>query len=318
MKIVFLTYVNRSGSTYLANLLSASNDICVCPEGDILVSLFLESPDKNFRLDRHLRTELAQILHSDRKLRSWGIEDDVFLQLEGINKNIDAFLTFLYYYQGTQKPDATSILFKSERLVDLCYDIERSKSEDIVVKYLSLIRDPRAVYASQKRTAVPGTGRKMSKNPVFTAIFWNHFARTNNKNLELIESHQILYHDLIQNMDETISGLSGYLEIDLQGISPGEGDLYGRLPDGYKPIHKYISEGPESKKINQWKEELNQEEIHLIERKCKKHLKDTGFEITGQVNVQLAGSTKVIYFTIIYQIVQFLKILLFHFKRIYD
>ena len=61
MIIILLTYVNRSGSTYLANLLSASDHICVCPEGDKLVSLFLESPDKTFRLDNQWKVKLEQI-----------------------------------------------------------------------------------------------------------------------------------------------------------------------------------------------------------------------------------------------------------------
>ena len=52
MTIAFLTYVNRSGSTYLANLLSASDAICVCPEGDKLVSLLLEYLLKSYGLGK--------------------------------------------------------------------------------------------------------------------------------------------------------------------------------------------------------------------------------------------------------------------------
>ena len=171
MKIVFLTYVNRSGSTYLANLLSASDDICVCPEGDMLVSLFLESPGKAFRLDRHRRAELEKLIHADSKLKYWGIGDDIFNVLEEVNSNIAVFLAFLQYYQLNQKPEASFILFKAERLADLIPVIEDSRISGNTFKYISMIRDPRGVYESQKRTQVPGTGRSMSSNPVFTAIF---------------------------------------------------------------------------------------------------------------------------------------------------
>lgn len=315
MTIILLTYVNRSGSSYLANLLSASDSVCVCPEGERLVSLFLESPGKTFRFDNHWKAKLSQILKLDRKLRTWGLGDDIYQALEGVSKNIDAFMAFLRCYQDKQKPDATSILFKAERLVDLFCDIEKSKIADIEVKYLSLVRDPRAVYASQKRTLIPGINRKMSKNPVFTAIFWNHFFRANIKNLELIEIHQILYRDLVANMDETISGLSGYLDLDLKGISPGGGDLLDRLPNGHRPIHQHITESPDSRKINQWREELSQEEIRLIEHKCRKHLIEGEFEIKVQNRAQLVETCKVIYFTLLYRIGHFMHRFRFHLKR---
>ena len=69
MTIILLTYVNRSGSTYLANLLSASENICVCPEGDRLVSLFLENPGVPFHYNTQWETKLSKILRSDGKLK---------------------------------------------------------------------------------------------------------------------------------------------------------------------------------------------------------------------------------------------------------
>jgi len=317
MKIVLLTYVNRSGSTYLANLLSASDDICVCPEGDMLVSLFLESPGKAFRLDHQWKAILSQIIESDRKLRSWGINTDIFPTLERADKYIDAFMAFLFYYKLKQKPEAISILFKAERLVDLFSNIERNNRNQIKIKYLHLIRDPRAVYASQKRTLFPGTNRKMSHNPVFTALYWNHFIKAKIKNQELVGSHQTIYHDLVENMEETISGLSEYLDLDLRGISPSKGDLTGRLPDGHNPIHQYISESPDSQKINQWMKELSQEEIQLIERKSKKQLIEASFELIESGKIQLAISCKVIYFTIIYHLGHLMNTCIFHLRRIF-
>ncbi|GAI46990.1 unnamed protein product, partial [marine sediment metagenome] len=130
-------------------------------------------------------------------------------------------------------------------------------------------------------TQVPGTGRSMSSNPVFTAIFWNHYVRAVTKNREHIDGYQILYQELIQRMDETLSGLSGYLQLDLKGITPEEGDLKDRLPDGHKIIHKDISEIPLREIINKWKVELNQVDIVFIEQKCKKHLINFEFELSA-------------------------------------
>jgi hypothetical protein len=133
-----------------------------------------------------------------------------------------------------QKPEASSIIFKAERLVDLFAGIDKNTGSGINFKYISLIRDPRAIYASQKRTKIPGTDLVMSKNPVFTAIFWNHFMHENFINRKKLDMHEIKYRELIQGMEAVVSGLSVYLQMDLKGISPVKGDLLYRLPDGHR------------------------------------------------------------------------------------
>jgi len=316
MTIILLTYVNRSGSTYLANLLSASDSVCVCPEGDRLVSLFLESPGKTFYLNDQWKAKLFHILKSDKKLSSWGIGDDVFSSLKDASRNIDAFIAFLRCYQLGQKPEASSILFKAERLVDLFAPIDRERGNGISIKYLTLIRDPRAIYSSQKRTLIPGTKKKMSKNPVYTSIFWNHFMRVNDINKRLINMHPISYQDMVQKTEETFSSLAGYLELDLQGISPGEGDLKNRLPEGHITIHQSIDKLPDPLKISQWKKELSQEEVGLIEDKCWKYLVAGGFERTLGGGPGLVRKCKLIYFTIIYYANRLQHIFSFQLKRI--
>ncbi len=316
MTIILLTYVNRSGSTYLANMLSASDSVCVCPEGERLVSLFLESPGKDFQLDAGWESKLLQIFNSDSKLRSWGIRDDVITTLDGARRNIDAFVAVLKYYQLKQKPGASSILFKAERLVDLFASIDQYKGSGIGIKYLSLIRDPRAIYASQKRTLIPGTDVKMSKNPVYTSIFWNHFMRMNKVNIRLLDIHPISYQDMIQKTEETISILASYLELDLQGLVPGEGDLKGRLPLDHRTIHQSIDKLPDPLKIDQWKEELGQEEVRLIELKCMKYLMVGGYERTYRGKTGLAMKFKLVYFTLMYYTSQIMDIFSFQLRRI--
>ncbi|MCK4854752.1 MAG: hypothetical protein KAT31_10830 [Bacteroidales bacterium] len=317
MKIVLLTYVNRSGSTYLANLLSASDDICVCPEGDLLVSLFLESPGKAFRLDKHRRTKLVKLIQSDSKLKYWGVGDDIFNILEDADSNIVAFLAFLHYYQLNQKPEASCILFKAERLADLFSAIENSRGSGNTFKYLSIIRDPRGVYESQRRTQVPGTGRSMSSNPVYTAIYWNHHIRAILKCRKHIDCYQILYNDFIWKMDEVIRTLSIYLGLDLKGITAVEGDLSERLPDSHRLIHQTISDIPLQEKIDEWRKELNQEEISLIERKCKRYFGEFGFVASRTDHYVPAITCKMNYYSGLYQTVQNIRKARFHLKRIF-
>ncbi len=318
MKIVFLTYVNRSGSTYLANLLSASDDICVCPEGDMLISLFLESPGKSFRLDKHQRADLEKLIRSDSKLKHWGIGDDIFNILEEVNSNIAAFLAFLQYYLLNQKPEASYILFKAERLADLFPLIESSRASGFTFKYLSIIRDPRGIYESQKRTRIPGTDWFMSSNPVYTAIYWNHHSRAILRFRKQADCFQVLYYDFINKMDEVISALSVYLGSDLNGITAEKGDLSERIPDSHRSIHQSVSDVPLQEKIDRWKEELNPVEITLIERKCRNFLREFKFVASRTDHNNPVIIFKMIYYTGLYQAAQLARKAKFHFKRAFN
>ena len=318
MTIIFLTYINRSGSTYLANLLSASESICVCPEGDRLVSLFLEDPGRPFHFNSQWKKILSQLLRFDDKLKYWEIGEDVFSSLKAAKNNIDAFTVFLRHYMLMRKPAATGIFFKAERLVDLYAGIHRNEGNGIAFKYLSLVRDPRAIYASQKRTIDPGTNQVMSKNPVFTAMFWNHFMRENKKNIGKLKAHLIGYRELIEEMEVSVSGLSEYLEMDLEGISPDKGDLSSRLPDGHRKIHQNISTPPDPEKLNQWKEELSRKEIWLIERKCRKNLMKEGFKPTDGRNLPIAEMFDLFRFTLLYRWKELVRKFRFHYRKLFN
>jgi hypothetical protein len=317
MKIVFLTYINRSGSTYLANLLSASDDICVCPEADVLISYFLESPGMAFRLDKNSRAALVKLIHSDSKLKYWGIGDDIFHILEEVKNNIGAFLAILHYYKTNQKPDASCILFKAERLASLLTIIENCRASDHTFKYLSMIRDPRGLYESQKRTRNPQTGRPMSRHPVYTAIYWNHYIKALLTNCSQVDCYQLFFYDFIRKMHEELISLSTFLGLNLKDISPGNGDLADRLPDGQRDIHSGIADGPRQEKIEQWRKELSLEEICLIERICKRYFGEIGFVATRS-DYNIRGMTfKIKYYTFLYLAIQLTRKARFHMKRVF-
>jgi len=141
--------------------------------------------------------------------------------------------------------------------------------------------------------------------------------RANNINLGLVGCHPISYQDMVQNVEETFAVLAGYLELDLHGLSPGDGDLAGRLPEGHITIHQSIDKPPDPMKINQWREELNQQEIGLIEGKCRKYLIDAGFEGTRPGKTWLAWKCKLIYFTILYHADNLMNIFSFQLKKIF-
>ncbi len=287
MNVLFLTYVNRSGSTYLANILSSSADICVCPEGDRLVSIFLEDPGSKFTLTYAIREKLSKVFLEDHKLKLWNLRTEVFTYLEKAETNLDAFRSTLEYYKQSNKPGASHVLFKAERIAALMGKLANAYSTLEVIKnsresdkilFLSLVRDPRAVFASQKSTRLPGSEKYMAKSPVIAAWKWKQYihwvlkAKDNNLTQILIK-----YESLIKEPEQTLSGISGFLSLDLSGCNPEKGDLDPRLSDEEKRIHKRITKPPDTIRLNDWENRLSAKEIYLIDRTGKIAMRKLGY-----------------------------------------
>lgn len=277
MNFIFLTYVNRSGSTYLANLLDSSPRILACPEGEMLVSVFLENPNGKFKFDEQANNRLTKIFSADPKLQYWGDGKSFFPGLEKAKNNLEAFVTILINYKNQVKPNAEFILFKAERIVFLLGKIQKVSSIHNI-SFISIVRDPRAVYASQKRTLIPETQKLMSKKPVKTALFWKGHTKKCIKESNQGNQTILSYEDLILDYKQTIKKISVLSGVKLSEFTSEEGSLFKRIPEDYKSIHINCEEPPDSSKINEWENFLNKSEILKIELISGKILTKLGYK----------------------------------------
>jgi hypothetical protein len=277
MKFILLTYVNRSGSTFLANLLDSSPKILACPEGDLLVSLFLEQPGGEFVFNDKVRCKLIEVFSENSKLKYWGEAQSFLRGLESMKNNIEAFKKILINYRDQVKPGAEFILFKAERIVYLVRKIRKIETGN-EINFISIIRDPRAVYASQQKTVVPETNEIMAIDPIRTSLFWKDHVRRSI--LEAIHKrvHLVSYETMVNNWLETIHQISEIINVDLSGMSPGGGKLYSRLPEKHRNIHSFCAKPPETGKINEWENILTRNEILIIEYLASRKMNKLGYE----------------------------------------
>jgi len=91
LNLIFITYVNRSGSTYLANIFSKYDEVLVCPEADILINKFLINPSKSFKFNDLEKNRIKKIVDQDNKLKLWNISFNNLLTLEYSKINFDSF-----------------------------------------------------------------------------------------------------------------------------------------------------------------------------------------------------------------------------------
>ena len=198
MKYIFIIYLNRSGSTFLANQLSKLSEILVCPEAEVLVNILLKNPGT--RINEREQETLGSAIENDRKLKHWNLDIDS-KKTESQSK-LDLFFNILNQYRSRTKPGSTVIVFKAVDLIN-CIEIfhEYGLNKGLDIYFISLIRDPRAIFNSQRQTYVEHRKKLMNRNPLATVYQWNYFVTMSIYYSSLTKLIILRYEDLIYNLE---------------------------------------------------------------------------------------------------------------------
>lgn len=270
-KIIFLSYINRSGSTYLLNLLSKIKGIFVCPEANILYDLFLKHPLTSNNCSASFNKKFHHAINYDIQLKYWKI-DQYFKDgkmPEGEN-NLCKFLDILEKCKESFNPTAKYIVYKHNNLFTLINKVPEPFKKRIF--FLSLIRDPRGIFVSQKTTISPYTKKTINNNPLLLAYSWNDMVnfsnKSKNKNLMLLK-----YEDLVQNQSKILGAIIHQL---LKHEFIYETDfcnwIENRLPFVERSMHPSIMKNPQMGNINKWLNQINPVDLSLIEHITRKNL----------------------------------------------
>ena len=280
MRIALLTYINRSGSTLLSQLLSKNPEILVFPEANVLKQLLLEKPHST--VTRQTVKNLQRALPTDKRLKHWGIAPD-FLQEKDSWKgtHFDLFVRVLNEYAHRIRQEDTTIgLFKNNGLFN-CYNAlgERLRNER-GIKFISIVRDPRAVFYSQKRAYRQRMGH-FTANPLITSHSWNWFIDQTTRVQSAKDVHVLRYEELVTDTVTSLQQLYGFLDLDHTDLFLDQpGNLYDRIAPEQKALHSRIREKPDPKRISRWRDNLKDREIGLIEKVCSENIKEVGYRVS--------------------------------------
>jgi hypothetical protein len=284
-RLILLTYQNRSGSTLLLNLFSRDKRIVTCLEAEILIDLLLAFPNKELGTDSGY---LFEKLTRNAKLSQWNLSPTLFSEGLKFKNRFDLFLHIINSYSDTINPNSEIICFKGTNVANHFEEIENiCEAKGIKCDLIRIIRDPRAVWASQKRTVSPTTGKTMSSNPLDVARSWNDWVALTSC-YEGIKT--IFYEKLIADGEKEFTLLCNQLNIDFKNIYPS-GTLYQRLPNDYRSIHRNIEKPFLLHKADAWKSEISSFSVAVIEREGRTNLKLMGYEPTR------SGRTNLLYLT---------------------
>jgi hypothetical protein len=268
MKIILLSYLSRSGSTYLSNILARDKRFCVCPEAEVLTRNLLDSP--NGILQKKAFDKLQKAFQYDRKLKHWAIKAPEYIS--GGSK-IDLFKRTLTQFKEKTNPEADFILFKSEGLEGF-YAQDNSDFYKII-----LLRDPRAIFYSQKINR-PSSGKgKMNINPIRLTKKFNNLYKS-----FFVSEKCILtkYESIVTNKAQELLNLSNFLKIS-SIIEDSASNVIDIIPENQKHLHVNLEQENLTKPLYKWQHHLSNYEIFLIQ----KHLDETISELYNPIDIKM-------------------------------
>ncbi len=268
---IFIGYCDRSGSTFLLNELNKIEGVVVCPELDLLVRVLLKNPNKE--INPIFLRNFRKAISNDKKFTLW----DIPIDSTGCKSRIDLFFKIIddYSHKFTQNP--RFIVFKERSILEY-YKVLGNSYRNVC--FVSLIRDPRAVFASQKRTITFSQNRLMSNNALTTVRIWNRHCKTNekfkNNNILL---NTITYEEIIGNLESTIQSLFRWIEKKDSPISY-KTDIGTQLFYNKEEKHILVSEPPIISRITAWEKELSAADIAIIEHICYDNMIKYQYEVS--------------------------------------
>jgi len=270
MQVVFITYLNRSGSTFLVNQLSKHPNVLVMPEGEILVTKLLRNP----RSIPH--KNILKILSIDTKIKHWVWNIPDSLEADLPSTNAELFFYLINKYREKNAPDAEIVVFKAWELIDTVGRMPSGLMADYRVKYFGLIRDLRAVAASQRSTYYKN--RPLENNTLRTIIKWKRFIRVCKANKlhiktlqyeKMITEYRLFFNNLFKELGLTWE----------QKMEQIPGRVTASLPQDQKLLHSNIDLNPKEELIDYWKNNLSPADIEIIQKLSKKELTRLGYTL---------------------------------------
>lgn len=297
--IIFLAYINRSGSTILAKELSYFKDIAVSIEG--LEKRFIKVDYEKFLLNNENDIEvLLDNIYNEEKFKSWNIDREE-LKEEIINANIPLNyneLLKIILNKYFSNDNAQVILYKN---IGLFQNLKKSQKIFPNSKYIFIERDPRAIFNSLSKSIDSLTKLPMSRDLVaFVVRYKNikkkiYYYRKNNNYNKMF--YLISYEELIMHTNRTLSKIIKFLNVS-STKRKNSINYFDLIPEEQKHLHESINQNIIEKRINAWQSELSKEKIWFLSFVTKREINECEY-IKPEVNfLQLENKFEVIKYLI--------------------
>lgn len=286
MNLVFLSHLDRSGSTFLASLLDGHESFSVTIEANFPSNLFgihdgvLENKGE---LQNHLNC-----LYLDAKYQQWDIKENYLLENILINNNFpirtsDIFVEILKIFtNGSYCNKNGFIVYKGGKPKPSNFLEIQKRFPD--AKMIFIARDPRAIFSSQKRAKNILHGFTLESSPQKFSSQWNREVTAAIKQKHSANFYLVKFEDLILNTKVELNNIFSWLncrEIAIDELL--KTSSYKKIiPENQKSLHNNISKKPDIHRLNVWKEDLNDTEIGIISESTHELLIEFNYKILNR------------------------------------
>lgn len=314
ISVFFLVCKARSGSTYLAELLNRHPQMCITFESNFVPRLWHWGKNSNRRIEREeILRECLKFIFSEAKFNVWGLEQEELFSDLSFSLPVrlsDVCLQIVNNYARRVNVEAQICGVKKGGWYALNLEIIWQLFPG--AKFVHLVRDGRAVYASSKKAIYSETGRYFETNPVQSAVRWREIMTNTKIYADSSLYHELRYEDLLTTPHETMSSLLGFLGVEnsIEQINsmflPQQAQLVNTK---IKHLHPNVGKKPQLARINAWQNELTEKEIRVFEQIAGDQLINKGYEL---LNSSLPPAHLLV---IEYKLLTYLRRLVRHFKR---
>jgi hypothetical protein len=272
-QLVFLCYLNRSGSTLLAKKLDELEEVDVGIEED-----FPDGIRRGKIVNINNSTELERYLDAIEKSGKFGYWKVTRKELsDELNKHdlpikynqVLKSLLALYF-----KESSRNVIVHKKAL----YFLHRKKIKDLFpdAKVIFISRDPRGIYNSQQSSKGSLSGEVMQRDVVKFAAAYKYSVLRLKKWLDDPNFLMVRYEDLVQDADSEIGRISTFLEV---ANSRKEGDYYKKIPTTQRHLHRNLKSDLIEERTTAWKNELKSIDLEFLQKALRDYMGEMGFPI---------------------------------------
>ncbi len=281
-KYGILSYLSRSGSTYLSNKLNKYSDICVTLEASFPPELL---GIQGYTLVKVHNDQELNLLISDinslSKIRNWDLSRDIILekirQYRYPVSGIQIFKSYLDCFREKYKPQAKLTIYKGSPVMPWTLPHIGENWDDAILIYLQ--RDPRAIYSSQRTNRLPYSNENFTDSPFQVASDWKKSQEAVNS----FDSKKLLKvkYENIMTAPETIGDIISFLKVSPK-YNEDSFDYSQIIPKEEKSIHLDTGKSGKIDYIDKWKNQLSDSEIDHIEWLCRDSMLQDGYATIGK------------------------------------
>lgn len=279
----FIVYDSRSGSTFLANLLIKYAKIAIPPESNFIRRIFFQYSKNSVDYKKDLEN-IIDVIYGERKFSDWGIKRTTIKKTaeDLLPMSIRRFISLVCtIYKDKNFPNSEIFGIKKGG-----YMRHHKKLKTIFPKskFITIIRDGRAIFNSKKHSIRSETGKPFETNPFRAAKVWCEKLRffkeikTNYEKDTLI----ISYEKMVSDTDQKLRLVCDFLNITYNSSYTSHDKKY-LVSNRYGNLHKNVEKNALTYRISAWQESLSAAEIFAFESIAYNQLLSMGYELVNQV-----------------------------------